>query len=144
MYSTPDHPVIYIIYVTYVITRAPYNGFLHQNFAHSGNLYLYYAHQIFFTITKDIGIWRLKVDLEDRFSAECTNKMTMTAEDTETAKIRIAALKEVGGVVDQIMYAIDFEREIKARAIMVILRIKIKGCSTEYNHGETKGTRRKS
>ncbi len=44
---------------------------------------------------------------------------------------------------NQIMNVINFE-EIKARAIMVILRIKIKGCSTEYNHGETKGTRRKS
>jgi hypothetical protein len=37
----------------------------------------------------------------------------------------IAALKE-GGVVDQIMNAIDFE-EIKARAIMVILRNKSRG-----------------
>jgi hypothetical protein len=50
---------------------------------------------------------RLKVDLvEFPLSAECVNKMTMTAKDTVTAMIYIAALKE--GIVDQIMNASNF------------------------------------
>jgi hypothetical protein len=52
--------------------------------------------------------------------------MMMTAAKTQvTATICIAALKE-GVVVDQIMNAIKFE-EIKARAIVVILRNKSRG-----------------
>jgi hypothetical protein len=51
--------------------------------------------------------------------------MMMTAKDTVIAWICIiAALKE--GVVDQIMIAIEFE-EIKARAMVVILRNKSRG-----------------
>jgi hypothetical protein len=66
-----------------------------------------------------IGNWRLKVGLEDPSSAECVNKMMMTAKYTVKAMICIAALKE--GVVNQIMTAINFE-EVKTRAVVVILR----------------------
>ena len=61
--------------------------------------------------TKAVGNWMLKVDLEDLLSAECMNKMMVSAKDTVTATVCIVPLKE--GVVDQIMNAIDFE-ELKA------------------------------
>jgi hypothetical protein len=47
--------------------------------------------------TKAIVNWRLQVDLEDTLSAEWVNKMMMTAKDTVTAMVCIAALKEWGG-----------------------------------------------
>jgi hypothetical protein len=68
-------------------------------------------------ITKAVGNWKLMVDQEDSSSAECKNTITVTAKDTVTATVCIAALKE--GVVDQTRNAISFE-EIKARAIVVI------------------------
>jgi hypothetical protein len=75
-------------------------------------------------LSEIVGGW--KVHLEDPLLAEWVNKMMMTAAKTQvTATICIAALKE-GVVVDQIMNAIKFE-EIKARAIVVILRNKSRG-----------------
>jgi hydrogenase maturation factor HypE len=52
------------------------------------------------------------------------NKILVTAKDAATATVCIVALYE--GVVDQIMNAINFE-EIKARAIVVILRKEARG-----------------
>jgi hypothetical protein len=81
-------------------------------------------HAVESAFTEAIGNWRLKVDREDHpLSAECVNKMMTTAKYIGTAMICIAALKE--GVVNQIMTAIDFE-EIKARAIVVILRNELR------------------
>ena len=62
---------------------------------------------------------RLKVDLvEFPLSAECVNKMTMTAKDTVTAMIYTEPLKEVEAA--QIMNATNFEA-IKALGIVAFL-----------------------
>jgi hypothetical protein len=54
-------------------------------------------HAVESDITKAAGKWRLKVDLEGPLSAKCMNNIRMITEDTVTAMMCIAALKE--GVV---------------------------------------------
>jgi hypothetical protein len=72
-----------------------------------------------------VGNWRLQVDLvQEPFLVEYMNIMAVATQDAGTATVYFATLK--GKVVNQIMNAINFE-ELKARAMVIILRNKVMG-----------------
>jgi hypothetical protein len=72
-----------------------------------------------------VGNWMLKVDLEEPFSAEYSNIMAVATKDAVTATVCFATLKDKA--VNQIMNAINFLEEIKARGTVIILRNEAKG-----------------